>query len=138
MTKKLFALFAFSLSAAFLFATATAAADSLKDGVDYIALDPPQPERVDAGKIEVVEFFNFSCPHCFRLQKPFNEWKKSLENTDDIAFVYQPVVFERYNGHYARVYYTLEALGIAEEFSAKVYRAIHSEKTLLNSKSRFS
>ena len=46
-------------------------------GRDYILIDPPQPTRVGAGKIEVLEFFNYSCPHCFRFQGPFARWRDS-------------------------------------------------------------
>lgn len=140
MKQKLFAIFPAALFAALFAVAAPAAADTLRAGEDYIALDPPQPERVESGKIEVIEFFNFSCPHCFRLQKPFREWQKGLEESGDfadIAIVHQPVVFQRAGGHYARIFYTLDALGIAAEFAPKVYRAMHSERKLINSESRF-
>lgn len=117
--------------------TATAAAaDNLQAGRDYIVLNPAQPTRVSPGKIEIVEFFNFSCPHCHRLQGHLNKWRAD-NAAEDIALVHQPVVFQRYNGHFARVYYTLEGLDIADEFIPKIYTAIHTERQLLNSRGRF-
>lgn len=107
-------------------------------GVNYIALEPPQPTRVPAGKIEVIEFLNFSCPHCFRMQGPFAQWR--AENKDelgDVVVIRHPVVFQRYNGHYARALYTMEALGLGEEFLGKIFNAIHRQRKLLNSRDRF-
>ena len=107
-------------------------------GVNYVAVDPPQPTRVPAGKIEVIEFLNFSCPHCFRMQGPFAKWR--AENKDeltDVVVIRHPVVFQRYNGHFARVLYTMEALDLGEEFIGKIFNAIHRQRKLLNSRDRF-
>ena len=109
-------------------------------GANYHAIDPPQPTRVSAGKIEVIEFLNFSCPHCFRMQGPFAQWraenKDALGEGGDVEIVRHPVIFQRYNGHYARAYYALEALGRGEEFLGKIFNAIHRQKKLLNSRDR--
>lgn len=122
--------------AALLFPVSAVAADNLRADVDYIELQPPLPVRVPAGKIEVMEFFNFSCPHCFRLQGHLAKWH-SNHKADDVVFVHQPLVFSRYKGHYARVYYTLQGLQMEDELLDKVYNAIHTERQLINSKERF-
>lgn len=103
-------------------------------GRDYILIEPPQPTRVGAGKIEVLEFFNFSCPHCFRFQGPFTRWRDRAAAEVEIAR--RPVVFSRTRGLYARLYYALESIGRAEEMSEKIYEAIHRERRLLNSEGR--
>ena len=108
-----------------------------RPNADYIPLEPPQPTRVPAGKIELIEFFNFSCPHCFRMQGPFAKWRNETE-LSDVVVVRHPVVFRTYNGHFARFYYTLEALGLGEDekFLGKVYSAIHRQRRLINSRDR--
>ena len=108
----------------------------VRENTDYVLVQPPQPPRIAAGKIEVIEFFNFSCPHCFRLQPHFERWQAQTD-MKDIVIVRQPVVFQRFRGHFARVYYTLAALGIEEEYAEKVYDAIHGQRKLLNSEGRF-
>ena len=109
-----------------------------KAGVNYIAVEPPQPTRVAAGKIEVIEFLNFSCPHCFRMQGPFAKWRaENKAELTDVVVIRHPVVFQRYNGHYARALYTMEALGLGEEFMGKIFNAIHRQRKLLNSRDRF-
>lgn len=124
-----------TLACAVLFSASALAAPQA--GVDYILLDPQQPSRAPEGKIEVLEFFNFSCPHCFRMQAPMAKWMRD-NDLSDVAVVRQPVVFPSARGHYARMFHTLEALGVAEEYYGKVFRAIHSERILLNSKGRFA
>lgn len=127
--------FFLSVAAALLPLSATAE-DNLQAGVDYIELQPPQPVRVPAGKIEVREFFNYSCPHCFRLQGHLSKWIAE-HSADDVVFIHQPLVFARYNGHFASVYYTLQGLKKDKELHDKVYDAIHVQRNLINSKGRF-
>lgn len=50
---------------------------------NYLEISPPQPALSD-GKIEVLEFFWFGCPHCYRLHPVLEEWKKTLP--DDVVF----------------------------------------------------
>jgi protein dithiol oxidoreductase (disulfide-forming) len=35
-------------------------------GHDYVVLDTPQRQQEAKGKIEVVEFFSWGCPHCYQ------------------------------------------------------------------------
>ena len=34
------------------------------EGTDYLSLDKRVPTDVGTGKIELIEFFWYSCPHC--------------------------------------------------------------------------
>ena len=45
-----------------LFVVTTAAGEEFRPNVDYVVLDPPQPVRVEKGKVEVREFFKFFLP----------------------------------------------------------------------------
>ncbi|MGI9298533.1 MAG: thiol:disulfide interchange protein DsbA/DsbL [Gammaproteobacteria bacterium] len=135
LRRAVFAAVAVFAAAAMPFAAAAQTAP--KAGTDYIALDPPLAVRAPADKIEVVEFFNFSCPHCFRMQGAMARWERDFD-LSDIALVRQPVVFQAAAGHYARMFHTLEAMGIAEEYYGKVFDAIHRDRRLLNSRGRFA
>ena len=129
----------FILSGAFS-AAAQTAPDRLRENVDYILLDPPLPVRAPEGKIEVLEFFNFSCPHCFRMQTPIALWQKEEKkagNTDALL-IHQPVIFQSHGGHYARAFHTMEALGLADALFRKFFNAIHRERVLLNSRDRLA
>ena len=39
----------------------------------YAAVSPPQPTD-GGGKIEVIEFFWYGCPHCYSLEPAVNTW----------------------------------------------------------------
>ena len=54
----------------------------------YTRVDPPQPTDQPA-KIEVIEFFAFSCPHCSNLYAPLAAWVKKLP--PDVVFKRIPV-----------------------------------------------
>ena len=116
---------------------AAAQEDGLRDGRDYILLNPPLPVRAAKDKIEVLEFFNFSCPHCFRMQGRIAQWRKN-NDLSDVELIHQPVIFRNLNGHYARMFHTLEVLGDDDKLYDEAFNAIHRGRVLLNSKARFA
>ncbi len=95
-------------------------------GTDYLPLDPRAPVEAPAGKIEVVEFFWYSCPHCNAFEPLLAGWIKQLPK--DIAFRRVPVAFRDDFVPQQRLYYALEAMGLVEKLHAKVFAAIHVEK----------
>ena len=128
----------FSISAATLAATAgltsTAAhaqGQQPKEGVDYLTLDKPAPTEAAAGKIEVVEFFWYSCPHCNRFEPQLEEWAKKMPK--DVVLRRAPVAFRPDFEPQQRLYFVLEGMGKVEELHKKVFHAIHVEKQALNS-----
>ena len=122
----------FSITAATL-ALATAAraqGQSPKEGVDYLTLDKPAATE-SAGKIEVVEFFWYSCPHCNRFEPQLEEWAKKMPK--DVVLRRAPVAFRPDFEPQQRLYFVLEAMNKVEELHRKVFYAIHVEKQALNS-----
>ena len=106
----------------------TAAPESIKvvAGTDYVLLDPQAPVEAPAGKIEVVEFFWYNCPHCSAFEPLLAGWIKTLPK--DIAFRRAPVAFRDEFVPQQRLYFALEAMGLVEKLHAKVFTAIHVEK----------
>jgi thiol:disulfide interchange protein DsbA len=105
-----------------------AQADTAKPeaGTDYLPLDPRAPVEAPAGKIEVVEFFWYNCPHCNVFEPMLAGWIKSLPK--DVAFRRAPVAFRDDFVPQQRLYFALEAMGLVEKLHAKVFAAIHGEK----------
>jgi len=95
-------------------------------GTDYQVLDPRAPVEAPAGKIEVVEFFWYSCPHCNVFEPTLDAWVKKLPK--DVAFRRVPVSFQDSFVPQQRLYYTLEAMGLIDKLHTKVFAAIHVEK----------
>ena len=123
----------FSITAATL-ALATAAlaqgqGQPPREGVDYLLLDKPAPTEA-AGKIEVVEFFWYSCPHCNRFEPQLDEWAKKMPK--DVSLRRAPIAFRPDFEPQQRLYFVLEALNKVEELHKKVFYAIHVEKQALN------
>jgi thiol:disulfide interchange protein DsbA len=100
-----------------------------KEGVDYLKLSRPAPVDAPAGKIEVIEFFWYNCPHCAKLEPTFDAWAKRLPA--DVALRRVPVAFRDDNVPQQRLFYALEAMGKLEELHARVFIAIHVEKQRL-------
>ena len=94
-----------------------------QEGKDYRVLDKPAPVETPAGKIEVVEFFWYSCPHCNVFEPKLVAWSKKIP--PDVVLKRVPVAFRDDFVPQQRLYYTLEALGKVDELHAKVFEAIH-------------
>jgi len=108
-----------------LFAAALsfAAAGAWAQQMPYQKMDAPQPTD-GSGKIEVLEFFWYGCPHCYAMESNVNAWLKT--KPADVEFKRIPA----YAGSWvqlASVYYTLEAMGKLEAMHTKVFDAIHKD-----------
>jgi thiol:disulfide interchange protein DsbA len=99
-------------------------------GTDYLVLDKPAPTEAPAGKVEVVEFFWYACPHCFAFEPALSAWLKKLPK--NVAFRRVPVVFQDSFVPPQKLYYTLEAMGQLEALHGKVFSAIHVERQKLD------
>ncbi|TFW27308.1 thiol:disulfide interchange protein DsbA/DsbL [Massilia horti] len=123
----------FALVAASLIAgTAFASPTNPVDGVDYVTINPPQPTQATGKKVEVIEFFMYHCPHCNALNPSLDQWVK--KQGDNISFrrIHMPATGGP-NDPEAHLYLTLEAMGKADEFQPKVFKAMHVERLRLNS-----
>ncbi len=111
------------------FPSAHAQAAAAVEGKDFVRLAQPQP--VPAGKIEVIEFFWYGCPHCNVFEPALDAWSKKLPG--DVVFRRVPVAFreEPFVAH-QKIYYTLEALGQIDALHRKVFAAIHNERQRLD------
>lgn len=101
-----------------------------KAGSDYLVLDKRAPVEAPAGKVEVVEFFWYSCPHCNRFEPALDEWIKKAPK--DVAIRRVPIAFRPDFEPQQRLFYVLEAMNKVGELHKKVFYAIHVEKQLLN------
>ena len=121
-----FALLATVLAASTAFASPT----DPKSGVEYVTLAQPQPVQATGKKVEVVEFFMYHCPHCNALEPQLEQWVK--KQGDHILFrrIHLPATGP--NDPEAHLHLTLEALGKAEEFQPKVFKAWHVDRLRLN------
>ena len=97
-------------------------------GKDYQLLKPAQPTS-SPGKIEVIEFFSYACPHCQSLQPSLGAWLK--RKPADVEFKRIPAVFSDAWLPFARLYYTLEAMNLVDKLHHEVFTAVHAQKIRL-------
>jgi thiol:disulfide interchange protein DsbA len=95
-------------------------------GKDYQVLDPRAPVDAPAGKVEVVEFFSYMCPHCNAFEPTFAAWSKRSPKNVVVRRV--PVAFLEDFEVMQRLYYALEAMGLVDKLHAGVFAAIHGER----------
>jgi thiol:disulfide interchange protein DsbA len=101
------------------------------EGVHYVRLAEPAPAPA-GGKIEVIEFFWYECPHCNAFEPALEAWLQKLP--DDVLFRRVPVWFrEEPFGAQQRLFYTLEALGLVPTLHRKAFQTIHVERARLRS-----
>jgi thiol:disulfide interchange protein DsbA len=98
--------------------------------VDFKKLDKPAPIQAAVGKVEVLEFFWYNCPHCNAFEPTLATWVKQLPK--DVAFNRIPIAFDDSFAPQQRLYYALEAMGLLDKLHTKVFAAIHVEKQNLS------
>jgi protein dithiol oxidoreductase (disulfide-forming) len=109
--------------ASFLFAGIVLAQSAPKPGAEYRLINPAQ--SVSGTKIEVLEFFNYACPHCYEFEPTIKGWKN--RKPADVDFSYVPAVFNERMMPLAKLYYALEETGLLPTLHDKVYDAIHRQ-----------
>jgi thiol:disulfide interchange protein DsbA len=101
-----------------------------EEGMEYLALDKRVPTEVADGKIEVIEFFWYSCPHCNAFEPRFAAWLKAAPK--DVVVKRVPVRFRDDFEPQQRAYYVFEALNMVDAMHGKLFHAIHTERQTLN------
>ncbi|MEP6608896.1 MAG: thiol:disulfide interchange protein DsbA/DsbL [Burkholderiaceae bacterium] len=92
---------------------------------DYRPVTPAQP--VETGnKVEVLEFFQYSCPHCLAYNPVLQGWMKTLPA--DVEYRRVPISWDEQSLPHVRIYYTLEALGKTNELHLKVFEAVQVKR----------
>lgn len=100
-----------------------------KEGEHYFLLPDTIEESdntTDAGpdgEIEVVEFFSYSCRHCFRFQAFIKNWLE--RKPEDVVLRREHVIFDTRTIPLARGYYIAEELKVLAEIHDKIFEALH-------------
>lgn len=109
---------------------AWAQAALFKSGKDFLTLDRPLATEAGAGKVELIEFFWYSCPHCHAFEPAFGQWVKNAPK--DVVVRRIPVSFRDDFAPQQRLFFTLEAMNLLDSLHVKVFNAVHVEKQPLN------
>ena len=106
-----------------------AAASDPVEGKDYLELRPPQPLAVP-GKIEVIEFFGYWCPHCNAFEGRIEPWIKAQAKDVNVRRI--PVAWQDAQLPYQKLYFALESMGVSNEVHPRVFNAYHEQHLRLD------
>lgn len=107
------------------------------EGIDYKLLptSQKQPETtssniasssIASSSIEVVEFFNYGCPWCHRLEPSLEAWLQHKPTY--VHFSRVPMVFEEGWLTLAKAYYVAVALKVENKMTPAIYHAMYDEQ----------
>lgn len=92
------------------------------EGRHYALLTPALPAT--PGKIEVLEFFLYTCPHCYAFDPLLEAWVHKL--AADVSFRRVPVGAQLMLKLHQRMFYALEAMGaLTPAMHAGIFNAFH-------------
>jgi thiol:disulfide interchange protein DsbA len=114
-----------SLVAALALSAVVTHAQAATAGKDYKPVSPPQPTEA-AGKVEVLEFFQYGCGHCYDFEPTVKAWK--AKKPKDVEWRYVPTVWDESRVPQAKLYYAMDALGLVEQYHEKLYAAVHDKQ----------
>jgi len=99
------------------------------EGRDFARLATPAPVP-SGGKIDVIEFFSYACPHCYEFEPLLDQWAKRLP--PDVSFRRVPAAFNAVWESYAKAYYALDAVGLQDTLHKRVFAALHVQRIRLD------
>ena len=118
------------LSSFLLLIISVSVASEYKLGRDYGSLSRPLPVKED-GVVYVVEVFWYGCGHCFNLAPITAKWSKQQDSS--VNYQKMPVTWGPIHQLHAKLFYTIEALGIGDTAHSAVFTAMHKEGNFLGS-----
>lgn len=98
------------------------------EGFEFRSVKPAAPTDAPAGKIEVVEFFWYGCPHCHSLEPAVKDWSKRLPADVIFRKVHVPWQVQAHQ----QLFFTLESLGLNDAQNDRVFSAIHTDRLKLD------
>jgi thiol:disulfide interchange protein DsbA len=99
------------------------------EGVNYVRLGEPVPATLP-GKIEVIEFFWYECPHCNAFEPALEAWARQLP--PDVVLRRIPVWYreEPFTAQ-QKLYFAIESMGLVPTLHRRIFYAIHNDHVRL-------
>ncbi|NIK01853.1 thiol:disulfide interchange protein DsbA/DsbL [Xanthomonas cannabis] len=98
------------------------------EGEDYTLIDGGQPYAPLAGKVEVVEVFGYTCPHCAHFEPTLEAW--AAKQPAYVRFTPVPAAFGGFWDAFARAYFAADILGVAKRSHRAMFDAIHEKQSV--------
>jgi thiol:disulfide interchange protein DsbA len=91
------------------------------EGRDYRVLQDPVRQDAPPKKIEVIEFFWYACPHCYKLEPSLERWTTTLPA--DVVFHRVPMFLRPSSLAHQKLFYALQMMGLIGALHRKVFDA---------------
>jgi thiol:disulfide interchange protein DsbA len=92
------------------------------EGTDYLALKTPL-NLPRTGKVEVIEFFWYGCPHCYDFEPTIEPWIAKLPA--DVSFRRVPAAFNARWEFHQQIFCTWEAMGVVDKMHTRTFDRFH-------------
>lgn len=102
------------------------------DGVECVPIQKNIFSDHRTGRVKVMEVFSYGCKHCFHMEPYIAKWLKS--KPDYVDFIRVHVPGHGATGSYARLYYTLQALGRLD-LQSPIFTSIFEDAHTLSAQS---
>ncbi|MEP7298726.1 MAG: thiol:disulfide interchange protein DsbA/DsbL [Burkholderiales bacterium] len=99
------------------------------EGAQFLKVDPPVPPMAP-GKIEVLEFFSYACPHCAAFEPAIEAWTKKVPA--DVVFRRVPAPFLMNAENFMKTYFALETMNQVDAMQRKIFNAVHIDRLHLD------
>lgn len=109
-------------------AAAAGGIPGLVKGRDYTVIGGGEPYEPLNGKIELVEVFGYTCPHCASFEPILAGWKAGQPSDVRVTAVAAP--FGGYWEPYAKAFFAAQSMGVLNKTHDKMFEAIHQRGTL--------
>ena len=86
------------------------------------------------GKIEVIQFFYYGCPHCFDQQPLIDDWL--ARKPDDVSFRYIPALRDEKWVPLTKAYFALDKLGEGGRLHRPIYDVINFDGAQLSEEAK--
>jgi len=96
------------------------------EGRDYVVVGQPGKLNPADDRIEVVEVFAYTCPHCAHIEPLFVEWKS--KQPADVNPLQVPLAFGGPGEAFARLFYAAESMGVLGKTHQATFDALHTER----------
>ncbi|GAB3379898.1 thiol:disulfide interchange protein DsbA/DsbL [Lysobacter fragariae] len=97
-------------------------------GIDYADIAGGQQFEPTADKIEVVEVFSYTCPHCAEFEPMLLAWRG--RQTADVKFTPVAGPFGGNPEPFVKAFYAAQSLGLLAKTHEALFRAIHIDHSL--------
>ncbi|MDE0309963.1 MAG: thiol:disulfide interchange protein DsbA/DsbL [Acidiferrobacterales bacterium] len=102
-------------------------AQNYEEGKDFVTIAADAKIKSD-GKVDVMEFFWFGCPSCFRFEPTLLQWNIP----EEISFSNVPAAMVDGWVFHAHVYYAMDLLKLKDVLMQKFYDEIHVKRKRIN------